>query len=151
NTKGKNDLRERNLVVELSSPHPLKVKTICDAIGLAFETEGGEIGKDMLLDQLHQALGRNSGYRFSGRECVALLPANMHSRVLREVRYAYDENNSVLIDRLGGMRQKDRRTGETASSLVLAIEGFLNNVSAYVQDKRKVVPDIIHVIGNIQN
>jgi hypothetical protein len=151
NSKGKNNLRERNLVVELSSPHPLKVKTICDAIGLTFETEGGEIGKDLLLDQLHQALGRNSGYRYAGRECVALVPANMHSRILQEVRYAYDESNSVLIDRLAEMSRKDRRTQENASPLVLAIEQFLNNFPAYIQDKRKVVPDVTYVISNIKD
>ena len=100
NTKGRNDLKERNLVVEVSSPHPSKVKTVCDHLGLAFETEGAEIGKDIVLDQVHQALGRNSGYRHAGRECVALVPANMHVRILKELRYAYDEENSVLVDRL---------------------------------------------------
>jgi hypothetical protein len=151
NTKGKNDLRERNLVVELSSPHPLKVKTICDAIGVAFQTQGKEIGKELLLDQLHQSLGRNSGYRYAGRECVALLPANMHSTILNEVRYTYDQPNSVIIDRLADMGRDDRRTTDGASPLVVAIEQFLNNFSLYVQDKRKVVPDIAYVIGNIKD
>lgn len=150
NTKGKNDLRERNLVIELSSPHPTKVKTICDAMGLAYQTEGKEIGKEMVLDQLHQALGRNSGYRFAGRECVALVPANMHATILREVRYGYDERNSVIVDRLVDMGRNDRRTTEGASPLVLAIEQFLNNFSVYIQDKRKVVPDVTYVIERIK-
>lgn len=151
NSKGKNDLKERNLVVEVSSPHPHKVMQICDAMGLSYQTEGSEISRDLLLDQLHQALGRNSGYRYAGRECVALIPKNMHSGILREVRYAYDQKNSVPVDRLATMGRNDRRTHETASPLVLAIEQFLNNFPVYIQDKRKVVPDVTHVFGGIQD
>jgi hypothetical protein len=45
----------------------------------------------------------------------------MHPRVLKEVRYAYDESNTVLIDRLAEMGRKDRRTKDGASPLVLVI------------------------------
>jgi len=151
NTKGKNDLVQRNLIVEISAPHPSKVMTICDTIGLAFKTEGAGVRLDLVLDQLHQALGRNSGYRFAGRECVALVPANLHSSVLTQIRYAVDRGNSVIIDRLSGMSQSDRRTGAGASKLVLAIEDFLNNFGRYVRDKRKIVPDIKHVLREIQD
>lgn len=89
-----NDRTKRSLVVELSAPHPLKVMTICDTLGLSFETQARQVRQDLLLDQLHQALGRNSGYRYAGRECVALVPANMHSAILKEVRYGYDERPS---------------------------------------------------------
>jgi len=71
--------------------------------------------------------------------------------VLKEVRYAYDERNSVQIDRTVGMGRNDRRTKDGASPLVLAIEQFLNNFSVYIQDKRKVVPDVTHVINNIKD
>jgi len=150
NTKGKNDLAQRDLVVELSAPHPLKVKTICDAIGVSYQTEGREITQQLLLDQLHQALGRNSGYRYTGRECVALVPANVHGAILREVRYAVDRGNSVIIDRLATMSQNDRRTSEGASALVLAVEEFLNSFGRYVQDRRKIIHDIQYVLRDIQ-
>jgi len=151
NSKGKNDLAKENLVVELSAPHPLKVKTICDTIGVSFQTEGKGITQDMVLDQLHQALGRNSGYRYTGCECVALIPANLHSAILNEVRYAFDVKNSVIIDRISGMGRRDRRTQDGASQLVLAVEEFLNNFDIYVQDGRKVLPDIKFVLGRIDD
>lgn len=151
NTKGKNDLAQRDLVVELSAPHPLKVKTICDTIGLSFQTEGREIMQQLLLDQLHQALGRNSGYRYAGRECVALVPANMHEAIVQEVRYSVDRGNSVIIDRLATMSRNDRRTSEGASALVLGIEGFLNGFGRYVQDRRKIIPDIQYVLRDIED
>ena len=151
NTKGKNDLAQRDLVAEVSAPHPSKVMTICDTIGIAFQTEGAEVSLNLVLDQLHQAIGRNSGYRFAGRECVALVPANLHSTILQEVRYACDRENSVMVDRLASMSQNDRRTGAGASKLVLAIEDFLNHFGRYVCDKRKILPDIKYVLRGIQD
>jgi hypothetical protein len=151
NTKGKNDLAQRDLVAEVSAPHPSKVMTICDTIGIAFQTEGAEVSLNLVLDQLHQAIGRNSGYRFAGRECVALVPANLHSTILQEVRYACDRENSVMVDRLASMSQNDRRTGAGASKLVLAIEDFLNHFGRYVRDQRKIIPDIKHVLRGIQD
>lgn len=149
NSKGKNDLAASNLVIEISQPHPDKVKTICDAIGEDFYTERHNMTRELVLDQLHQALGRNSGYRYQGKECVCLVPAKLHQAVLDKVRYAYDERNSVQIDRLSTMGRGDKRTQGEASSLVLAIEHFLNNFDLYVQDKRKVIPDVDYVLGGI--
>jgi hypothetical protein len=146
-----NNLKTRNLVVEISAPHPSKVMTICDSLGLNFKSESRSIDRDLMLDQLHQALGRNSGYRYSGSECVALVPANQHSSILGEVRYAYDEQNSVLIDRTADMSRSDRRTRGSPSELVLAIENFLNNFEIYIQDKRKVLPDVKYVLDQLQD
>lgn len=150
NSKGKNDLTRQNLIVEVSAPHPVAVQTICDAMGVGFRTEGKVISRDMVMDQLHQALGRNSGYRFAGYECVALIPANLHAAVIEQTRYAFDEQNSVMIDRTASMGRKDRRT-KAASALVLAVEDFLNNFDVYIQDGRKVLPDIKAVIGGIED
>ena len=151
NTKGMNNLKTRNLVVEISAPHPTKVMTICDSLGLNFKSESHSIVRDLMLDQLHQALGRNSGYRYQGSECVALVPANQHSSILSEVRYVYDEQNSVLIDRTADMSRGDRRTQGSPSELVLTIEWFLNNFETYIQDKRKVLPDVKYVLDQLQD
>jgi hypothetical protein len=151
NTKGMNNLKARNLVVEISAPHPSKVMTICDSLGLDFKADSRSIGQDLMLDQLHQALGRNSGYRYQGSECVALVPANQHSTILSEVRYVFDEQNSVLIDRTADMSRGDRRTRGSPSKLVLAIENFLNNFEIYIQDKRKVLPDVKYVLDQLQD
>ena len=149
NTKGMNNLKARDLLVEISAPHPSKVMTICDSLGLNFKSESHGIARDLMLDQLHQALGRNSGYRYQGSQCVVLVPANQHSSILSEVRYVYDEENSVLIDRTADMSRGDRRTRESPSALVLAIEKFLNNFEIYIQDKRKVLPDVNHVLDQV--
>jgi hypothetical protein len=149
NTKGMNNLKNRDLVVEVSAAHPSKVMTICDSLGLNFKFDGRGVTRDLMLDQLHQALGRNSGYRYHGSECVALVPANQHASILSDVRYVYDEQNSVLIDRTSHMSRSDRRTSGSPSKLVLDIEWFLNNFEIYIQDKRQVLPDVIHVLGQI--
>lgn len=151
NTKGMNDLKNQDIVVEISAPHPGKVLTICDALGLDFKASNREVARDLMLDQLHQALGRNSGYRFKGSQCVALVPANQHALILSQVRYNYDERNSVLIDRTAGMSRNDRRTQTGPSDLVLAIEQFLNNFEIYIQDKRKVLPDVTYVLEQVQD
>jgi hypothetical protein len=151
NTKGRNSLKKQDLLVEVSAAHPSKVMTICDALEISFAKQGRPILVDLMVDQLHQALGRSQGYRFEGAECVALVPANMHSVLLENARYSYDEENSVLIDRTADMGRMDSRLSETATPLVQAIEQFLNNFDRYVQDKRKVIPDVRHVLEHTRS
>jgi hypothetical protein len=151
NTKGRNSLKKQDLVVEISAAHPSKVMTICDAIGISFK-QGRPIIVDLMIDQLHQALGRSQGYRYEGAECVVLVPPNMHSVLLAHARYKYDEQNSVLIDRTADMGRRDSRLSkDSASPLVRATEQFLNNFDLYVQDKRLVIPDVRYVLEHARS
>lgn len=136
--------------MELSIPHPAEIKTVVDALGLSYEKERHWITKMLMLDRAHQAIGRNSGYRWDGYQCVVLADKHIHRSLVSETRYLIDKENSVLIDRLASMSRKDRRTTSTASPLVQEIESLLNTLDAYLADNRKVRPDIDHVVKAIE-
>jgi hypothetical protein len=150
-SKGINDLSGQNIVVEISTPHPAQTKTVCDALGLGYKEEGNDIARDLMLDQMHQAIGRNSGYRFQGGESVVLVDRKHHRWLVKNSRYLVDTANSVQIDRTTTMSRRDRRTTTTASALVQDIETFLNNLDQYFDDARKVSPDIEAVMKDIQD
>lgn len=150
--KGRNDLKDQHILVELSLPHPSEVKTICDSMGLPFATHQEEIAKLLMLDKAHQAIGRNSGFRaVEGEryECVVLVDRNRHDYLAKECTYKIDEKNSVIIDRTAKMGRLEKRISESASPLVMAIESLINNPHAYLADGRKVKPDIKYIISTL--
>lgn len=150
--KGRNDLKEKNIIVEVSHPHPAEVKTVSDAMGLPFATHQDEISKALMLDKMHQAIGRNSGFRAveGGRyECVVLVDKNRHDYLVKECTYKLDETNSVIIDRTEKMSRLEKRISESASPLVKKMESLINNPHAYFSDGRKVKPDIKYIVSTL--
>lgn len=151
NSKGLNALNKTNILVELSIPHPDEIKTICDALGKSFRQDRDSVTKARLLDKMHQAIGRNSGFRYKGFECVVLVDKSKHRHIVKECRYGIDEVNSVVIDRKQTMGRKEKRTKGDASKMVAAVETLLNNFNAYAADNRKIKPDITYVVKSIKN
>jgi len=151
NNKGRNDLNITNLLVELSAPHPEQVKTLCDALEVEYKKVGNDLKRTIVLDQLHQAIGRNSGFRWKGYQCVALVDKGIHQSILENVRYKIDTDNSVLIDRTSKMSRKEKRTSENVTPIVEEVESFLNKTVEYVSDTRKVKPDIKFVLKSIKD
>ena len=151
NSKGNNDLNKTNILVELSIPHPIHVRTICDALGMSFSKDQNEINLLIMLDRLHQAIGRNSGYRYEGYECVVLVDKQVHKHIVAKTRYKIDRNNSVQIEPTRSMGRKDTRTTDTASPIVQEVEYLLKNVDEYISDGRKIKPDTNHVMESIKN
>lgn len=151
NNKGRNDLNETNILVELSIPHPNYLRTICDAIDMSFDKDQNKVNRLIMLDRMHQAIGRNSGYRYEGYECVVLVDSNVHNYIVEDTRYKIDRYNSVPIDPTRRMGRKDTRTTDTASPMVQEVEYLLKNVDEYISDGRKVKPDIKHVMGSIED
>lgn len=149
NNKGRNDLSGENLLIELSIPHDFQVKTICDALDLNYGPNKREVRKQIMLDRLHQAIGRNSGYRYNGKECVVLVDMMFHKDIVKETRYMIDGENSVLIDRTAQMSRLDSRLSDTARSMVKQLVSLLNNIDAYVNDFRKCKFDIEFVLNNL--
>ena len=49
------------------------------------------------------------------------------------------------------MSRKDTRITETASPTLKEIEKFLNNINTYIDDFRKIKPDIEYVLANIDD
>jgi len=151
NNKGRNDIDETNVLVELSIPHPVQVKTTCDALDMSFGSSRNEVTRSIMLDRMHQAIGRNSGYRYKGYQCVVLVDKQVHRYMIEDTRYMIDRDNSVIIDRTKMMATKDTRTGKAASPIVQKVEYLLNNRNSYISDKRKVKPDIKYVLGEIKD
>ena len=151
NNKGRNDLNKTNLLVELSIPHQIQVRTVCDALDLPFSRNNNEIARTIMLDRMHQAIGRNSGYRWKGFQCVVLVDKQVHKQMVDETRYLIDFDNSVVIDRTKKMGRKERRTKSSASNIVQELEYQLNNIDEYVTDNRKIKPDLKFVIESIKS
>ena len=147
--KGRNDLTQRDILVEISYPHPEQIKLICDSMGLDFNTHRDEFTKELMLDKAHQAIGRNSGFRSDGGECVVLVDPKQHKFIVSECSYQLDLENSVIIDRTSKMSRKDTRLTETASPFVKKIVDYINNPHSYLSDSRKVKPDIKSVVSTI--
>jgi hypothetical protein len=151
NNKGRNDLNKTNILVELSIPHPIQVRTICDALEKSYSTDRNEITRVIMLDRMHQAIGRNCGYRYKGYECVVLADKQVHKNIVENTRYRIDRDNSVQIDRTRMMGTKDTRTENAASPMVRKVEYLLNNTNNYVSDYRKIKPDIEYVMKSIKD
>lgn len=149
--KGRNDLKNRHILIELSRPHPAQIKIVCDALGLRVAEHGDRIGRDLMIDKMHQAIGRNSGFRTAGFECVVLADKTRHAAVVGECGYQIDAENSVLIDKTERMGRLDSRLTESASPLVKQIDAFLNNPTSYLSDLRKVKADIAFVFDRLDN
>lgn len=149
--KGRDDLKKRDLLVEVSHAHPSQVKTVCDALGLRFTEHSRQIGLDLMVDKLHQAIGRNSGFRSEGFECVVLVDKSHHAALVAECGYAIDTDNSVVIDLTAKMVRTDTRLTDSASPLVKQIARFLNLPTDYLTDLRKVKPDVEFVLAGIED
>jgi len=149
NNKGRNDLSGENLLIELSIPHDFQVKTVCDALDLNYGTNRPKVRKQIMLDRLHQAIGRNSGYRYNGKECVVLVDMMFHKDMVKETRYKIDIENSVLIDRTVQMSRLDSHLSETARPMVKQLDSLLNDIDAYVNDFRKCKFDIEFVLNTV--
>jgi len=149
--KGRNDLKERHILIELSRPHPAQIKIVCDALGLRIAEHGDRIGRELMIDKMHQAIGRNSGFRSAGFECVVLADKSRHAALLSECGYQLDAANSVIVDKTEKMGRKDTRLTASASPLVKQVDAFLNNPSGYLSDLRKVKPDIAFVLDRLDN
>lgn len=148
NTKGKNTLTDVDTIIKVSIPHPSSIRTICDALhGADFEKDSHELCRDVMQDKLHQALGRNKGYRNHNpnSQAVALIDPNYHKIILENCRYSHSRSASKIIDRTKSMSRNDTRTGCEPTTLVGAIEYSLNNPDDLFLDNRKVKPAIQHV------
>jgi len=151
NNKGNNKLKNNIILVELSIPHPHEVLTCYDALGISPGSDRNEMARRITLDRMHQAIGRNSGYRWAGCECVILADSNHHKYLIENVRYKIDEANSVLIDRTQKMSRTERRTTDTVTDFVAAIESLILEVDQLVADARKIRPAIKYVFQQISD
>lgn len=73
NNKGRNDLAEKTTIIKLSWPNPSIVATIgahfCDIDKLDHDA----MLATLLADVCNQAIGRNQGFRFKGKQAIVLI------------------------------------------------------------------------------
>lgn len=94
NNKGVNVLKAKDLVIEISSPHLNKAILLCDELGWS-QSDLNSMKTIIAIDQAHQAIGRNSGYRwydrkdeqFSPPTCIVLIDPLMYKNFLSSSRY----------------------------------------------------------------
>lgn len=151
NSKGINTLADTNILVEVSIPHPMEVRKVCAILKLEYSTNQREITLNLMLDKIHQAIGRNSGYRWKGKECVVLVDKSYHAEIIKNIRYQIDPVNSVVIDRTQSMSSKSKRITSYASPMTIEIEDQLNQAHKIFGDRRSITHTIDYVIKHIED
>lgn len=79
NNRGRNDLADRSTLIKLSVPNP----TVAINLWAQFPTseKPAVLNTILLADLANQAIGRNQGFRFAGRQCMVLVDP-MYARAL---------------------------------------------------------------------
>jgi hypothetical protein len=92
NSKGQNVLGDSNTVIEISEPHMSDVTRFIDELHWT-ESDRHIMKIALAVDSLQQAIGRNSGYRWSDRDraerkaCVVLCEPKLFDRLIKTMRY----------------------------------------------------------------
>jgi len=152
NSKGLNDLSNKNIIVKISQPPETLIATYIAALNLGNfsknSTEWREITLILMFDMLNQALGRAAGYRWkdgSDIEIIALIDPAYHSYLISHTRYILDKKYSVLIDWLADSAKS--RLPRGASELLQQLDYYINskeypNSSDYNDSKNTVLKSI---------
>ncbi|WP_226646911.1 hypothetical protein [Microbulbifer variabilis] len=137
NNKGLNSLSELATVIEISIPTPEETMRLYEQFD--GEIEERVINLALMLDKLHQAVGRNSGYRFRGKPCVVLVDPKYFRAIERHSRYSFksaispDKENPKIYPR------KQPKFDHLAE----AIRWYINRLDIYLGDGRKAEYDCI--------
>jgi len=104
NTKGRNDFQDEDVIVEISMNNYSVIEHWMAEMGVD-STDADKpkwrIQVILALDAMHQAIGRNSGYRWSDKEdkerrkCVILCEPKLFNAIVDESRYHF---NHVVDD-----------------------------------------------------
>ena len=84
NSKGNNSFMTTNTLIELSWPAADRVFELMPEFP---EYKQCELEEQLLLDQLHQALGRNQGFRYRGKAAFVLIDKHYATRVCKRLQY----------------------------------------------------------------
>jgi hypothetical protein len=95
NNKGQNIFADKDTVIEISEPHYELITRFIDELhdhGWE-ESDRNPLKVVLALDALQQAIGRNSGYRWSDqkkhaqRRCIVLCEPKLHDVLIKGMRY----------------------------------------------------------------
>ena len=138
NSKGQNIFRDSDLVIEISHQHEEKVIKFLHELDWTGEYRWA-LKIALALDTLHQAIGRNAGYRFSDhagksgkeeqRETVVLLEPYLFNDVISVMRYHY--TNIVNLDD----RSMLFKRSDIGTELYKTLGWYIQNKARYVMER----------------
>ncbi len=131
NTKGQNVFIGRDTIIEISLPHEQNVIQTQHELGWSVG-DRFTVRLAIALDQVHQAIGRNSGYRWSDLpndnekpNCIVLCDPQLFNSLLSSMRYGV--TSTTDIEHLQtGYRKRER------SDLLNCVKWFLQNYTTYI-------------------
>jgi|GEM_PF-5209480 len=90
NNKGRNDLEERTTIIKLSWPHPATISALMANVAeyIPYDTLIGI----HLADLANQALGRNQGFRFNGKQAILLIDSRFYPTLMQGGMIRYKLN-----------------------------------------------------------
>ena len=134
NNKGQNVFADKDTVIEISEPHFELVTRFIDELhdhGWE-ESDRNALKVVLALDALQQAIGRNSGYRWSDQEkhaqrrCIVLCEPKLHNVLIKGMRYHVGTAISSVDERAGA--KKEYKT------LSDGVCWFIRNLDSYLRN-----------------
>lgn len=151
NTKGQNELSDTDNIIEISLSHYKTVTHYLDELGWD-ETDRNTLNLIFALDDVQQAIGRNSGYRWSDKKdndkkrSLVLCEPKLYKILLKYMRY-YVNNTIDDIEKVTSLK-KDYTTLEGGLFWYLRnvdrylCQGVDNNVKAFKTDVNDCVKTV---------
>lgn len=134
NNKGQNIFADKDTIIEISEPHyELVTRFIDEMHDHGWEESDRNAMKVVLaLDALQQAIGRNSGYRWSDQEkhaqrrCIVLCEPKLHDVLVRVMRYHVGTVVNKVEERVDAKKKY--------TTLLDGVCWFILNLDFYLRD-----------------
>jgi len=129
--KGRNDVKATDILAKISQPHYNEVFNVKREFDDEYPAQ-----LHLSLDKLHQAVGRNSGYRWHDasktdrRSAVVLCDPTLFNRLNEDSRYEFGVvEDLITLPKDGSHRRRDRSTFQNALAYLI------QNFDKYVNDE----------------
>jgi hypothetical protein len=129
NNKGRNDLSDKDNIIELSTPHVEAIVPLRDELGYEI-SETRFLQNVYALDQFNQAVGRNGGYRWADlpeserKSSYVLIDPHIYKFIIKYTRYYIDNNIDDIY--------KYYESKEDFSTLLKTLIWFLHHYKQYM-------------------
>lgn len=156
NNKGQNCYDDKDIVVEVSQMNLADIPLWLDELGWP-DSETHALKVLDAMDRFHQAIGRNSGYRWADKadgdkKCVVvLMDGGVFDGVMNHSRY-YIDHTENLDSLSGGLHRK-----RTRDSLPDCIAWYIQNLESYITaanitrgDRKSFERDCLFVKGHYE-
>jgi hypothetical protein len=155
NNKGQNCFDDKDIVVEVSQMNLTDIQQWLDELGWT-DKETHALKVLDALDRLHQAVGRNSGYRWSDKEdkdkksVVVLLDGGIFDAVVKQSRYYIDCTEDLDTPNRSTYRKRPK------DSLANCIAWYIQNLDNYINSigfkgyKKRFEQDCRFVVDNYE-